>query len=93
MSHNILSAIEAMVRQIAKRNMKEHEYQEFITGIRKTKIIRVGPDHITLHEYMLRHANDIADWATGYRLHDLEDKIEEKKHQAVHNIKSIFGWN
>lgn len=93
MSQNIFIATEAAVRQIARRNMADQEYQAFIANIRRTKIVRVGLDHITLHDYMVQHATDIANWATGYRFQDMEDKIEEKRLQAIHNIRMMFGWS
>lgn len=92
MSHNIFSSIEFAIRQIAKRNMAAHEYEDFVANIRRTKLMRTGDRHLTLHDHMLEEANAIANWATGYSFQDLEDRIEEKKQQAIHNIKHAFGW-
>lgn len=93
MSHNVFAALEFSIRKLARRNMADHEFEEFVNSIRRTKVVRVGPEHLTLHEYMVRHAEDIANWATGYRFQDLEDKLEEKKRHAIHTITTVLGWN
>ena len=90
MSHNIFSAIEFAVKQIAKRNMAVHEYEEFVMAIRRTKMAHLG--NITLHDHMFDHATDIANWATDYEFQDYEDKLEAKKRAAIHAVVSPFGW-
>lgn len=92
MHHNIFTAIEIAVRGIARRNLSPQDYENLILNIRKSKIIKIGHDNITLHEYIMIHANDIANWATNNRFQEAEDKVEEKKRKAVHAIASAFGW-
>lgn len=93
MSHDIFAALEYALRRLARSKLTDHEFQEFVTNMRRTKVIRVGPEHLTLHEYMVRHAEDIANWATGYRFQDFEDKLEEKKQHVIHKITSALGWH
>jgi hypothetical protein len=92
--HNDLAyAIEVAIKQIAKRNMAEREYEEFVHNIRLTKMIRVGSDHKTVHDVIVAHAISIADWATNNGFTKTSDQVEEKKKKAIHNIKTHLGWS
>lgn len=92
--HNTLaSAIEFGIKQIAKRNLAEEEYQVLVLNIRKSKMIRVGNEHKTLHDVIVEQAIDIANWATNNGYSEISDEVEKKKKKAIDNIKAIFDWS
>lgn len=92
MSHDIFSFIEYSVKKIAKQNMVAEEYETFIRTIRTSKIIKIGPNNISLHDYMMQHANDIANWASNNQFQNMEDHVDKKKREAVDKIKQLFNW-
>lgn len=86
----LTSGIELSLKQVARSMMTAEDYARFQMNFRRTKLIRVGDGDCTLHDYIVDHAVSIADWATNNGYSAASAKVEEKKKQAVNNLKQFI---
>jgi hypothetical protein len=93
MKSTLISSIEFGLKQVAKRNLNQAQYDHFVLNITRMKLVHVGSGDQTVYDLITDHATAIADWATGNRFSHLSDAVENEKEKAITSIKNKLGWD